>query len=59
MVVLKGEGDDVPVGVFIPRRSVLHRSGAGHVYLLHDLGLANVPGSIETVHQLKQKRERS
>lgn len=60
MVILEGECDDVPVGVFIgmiPRRSVLHRSGAGHVYFLHDLGLANVPGSVEAVHQLKPKEK--
>lgn len=60
MIILEGESDDVPVGVFIgmiPRRSVLHRSGAGHVYFLHDLGLANVPGSVEAVHQLKPKEK--
>lgn len=60
MVVLEGERDDGPIGVFIrviPRRSVFDGGGAGHVHLLHHLGLADVPGSVEAVHQLQTQRK--
>ena len=55
MVVLEGERDDVPVGVLIcvvPRGSIFHWACGGYVYLLHHLGLADVPGSIQPVHQV-------
>lgn len=59
MVVLEGERDDVPVGVLIgviPRGSIFHWACGGYVYLLHHLGLADVPGSIQPVHQLEAEK---
>ena len=57
MVVFQGEGDDVPIRIFIrvPRGRVLDGGGGCHVHLLHHLGLANVPWSIEAVYQLKRE----